>query len=97
MSHSASRSVDSFTLPATLPSVLLANPRLVGPGASALGHTGPCRREENPRGPPPPRPIPAAPCPVLRITLVREARLALTLSSLRIPSVACTYDTSPDT
>jgi hypothetical protein len=82
-------SLNSFTLPATVPAPLLATP-------------GACVTDATRLGPPtvpssPPAAIPADPCTVLRITLVLEARVALTLSPLRIHSVACTCDMSPDT
>ena len=89
-------SVNSFTLPDTLPAVLLANPGACVTGASGLGHTGRARRET----PPPsrlPLAIPADPRRVLRLRLVREPRFALTPSLLRIHSVACTCDMSLDT
>src|SRR6266849_10474374 len=61
-------SVNSFTLPATLPAVLLANPGASVTGAARLGHTDRAVGETLP----PSRlrlPIPADPCTVLRITL----------------------------
>ena len=42
-------------------------------------------------------PISSDSCTVLRITLVLEPRFALTRGLLRIHSVACTCDMSPDT
>ena len=88
-------SLNSFTLPATLPAPLLATPGACVTDATRLGPpTVPSRdtvAESTPAA------IPADPCTVLRITRVLEARVALTLRPLRIHSVACTCDMSPDT
>jgi len=65
------------------------------PGATGLGPPTVPSRDAVAESPP--AAILADPCTVLRITLVLEARVALMRSSLRIHSVACTCDMSPDT
>jgi len=77
-------SVKSFTLPATLPKVLLAKPWGWCDRCFRVRSRRPCRRET----PPPsrlPMPIPADPCTVLRIALVLEPRVALTPESSQNP------------
>ncbi len=78
-----SRSVNSFTLPATLPAVLLANPGACVTGASGLGHTD--RAVERHRRRVASLPIPADPCPLPPIALVLEPRFALTCESSQNP------------
>jgi len=77
-------SVNSFTLPTTLPAMLLANPGACVTGAARLGHTDRAverhRRRVGSRCQ-----FPPIPCTVLRITLVLEAGFALTAESSQNP------------
>ena len=77
-------SVNSFTLLATLPAVLLANPGASVTGAAGLGHTDRAVGETLPPSRRP-LPIPADPRTVLRITLALEARFAPTPESSQNP------------
>ena len=78
-----SRSVNSFTLPDTLPAVLLVNPGACVTGASGLGHTDRAverhRRRVASRCPFPPIPVRSS------VSLVLEPRFALTTESSQNP------------
>ena len=73
-------SVNSFTLLATLPAMLVANS-----GACVTGAASPTVLSRDTVAESPPAAIPADPCTVLRLTLVLEARVAPTPESSQNP------------